>query len=214
MAGEFGLVKAATVAFKSVQIEIALLTLDFQMPDMMRSLGIAVYVSIFGVGSIMEVQEGFVASRIPKQGRVGVGYEDMRYLPSHSFCKRRQTSGRETCRSNAWKGFPSLRREYACHQVGRMAGQLTKPRSKPFKEVNGMQLPSYGGDNINGDSFDEKSFAIGGYAAMLSFNQWNLSFTEHSEQGDMYLSSLNIHLLWRKLCGQQLTTRGTVQLGL
>ncbi|EOY24169.1 3-deoxy-d-arabino-heptulosonate 7-phosphate synthase isoform 3 [Theobroma cacao] len=41
--------------------------------------------------------------------------------------------------------------------VGRMAGQFAKPRSEPFEIKDGVQLPSYRGDNINGDAFDEKS---------------------------------------------------------
>lgn len=93
-----------------------------------------------------------------------------------------------------------------------MAGQFAKPRSDPFEEKDGVKLPSYRGDNINGDAFDEKSripdpnrmhraytqsvatlnllraFATGGYAAMQRVNNWNLDFTEHSEQGDRLLS--------------------------
>lgn len=89
-----------------------------------------------------------------------------------------------------------------------MAGQFAKPRSDPFEEVNGVKLPSYKGDNINGDTFDEKSripdphrliraymqsaatlnllraFATGGYAAMQRVTEWNLDFVENSEQGD------------------------------
>ncbi|KAJ8649425.1 hypothetical protein MRB53_002448 [Persea americana] len=42
-------------------------------------------------------------------------------------------------------------------KVGRMAGQFAKPRSDPFEEKDGVKLPSYRGDNINGDAFDEKS---------------------------------------------------------
>ncbi|KAK3423535.1 hypothetical protein EUGRSUZ_F00366 [Eucalyptus grandis] len=96
-------------------------------------------------------------------------------------------------------------------KVGRMAGQFAKPRSDPFEEKNGVKLPSYRGDNVNGDAFDEKSripdpqrmiraycqsaatlnllraFATGGYAAMQRVTQWNLDFTEHSEQGDSFL---------------------------
>ena len=96
-------------------------------------------------------------------------------------------------------------------QVGRMAGQFAKPRSDPFEEKNGVKLPSYRGDNVNGDGFDEKSripdpqrmiraycqaaatlnllraFATGGYAAMQRVTQWNLDFTEQSEQGDRYV---------------------------
>ncbi|PON55897.1 DAHP synthetase, class II [Parasponia andersonii] len=95
-------------------------------------------------------------------------------------------------------------------KVGRMAGQFAKPRSDPFEDRDGVKLPSYRGDNINGDTFDEKSrvpdphrmiraytqsaatlnllraFATGGYAAMQRVTHWNLDFTEHSEQGDRY----------------------------
>lgn len=90
-----------------------------------------------------------------------------------------------------------------------MAGQFAKPRSDNFEEKNGVKLPSYRGDNINGDTFDEKSripdpqrmiraycqaaatlnllraFATGGYAAMQRVTQWNLDFTQQSE-GDRY----------------------------
>ncbi|KAL9679047.1 hypothetical protein QQ045_016900 [Rhodiola kirilowii] len=95
-------------------------------------------------------------------------------------------------------------------KVGRMAGQFGKPRSDNFEEKNGVKLPSYRGDNIIGDAFDDKSrvpdpqrlikaycqaaatlnllraFATGGYAAMQRVTQWNLDFTEHSEQGDRW----------------------------
>ncbi|GJV74011.1 phospho-2-dehydro-3-deoxyheptonate aldolase 1, chloroplastic-like protein [Tanacetum coccineum] len=95
-------------------------------------------------------------------------------------------------------------------RVGRMAGQFSKPRSDNFEEKNGVKLPSYRGDNINGDAFDEKSrtpdpqrliraycqsaatlnllraFATGGYAAMQRVTQWNLDFTKNSEAGDRY----------------------------
>ncbi|XP_062211451.1 phospho-2-dehydro-3-deoxyheptonate aldolase 1, chloroplastic-like [Phragmites australis] len=95
-------------------------------------------------------------------------------------------------------------------KVGRMAGQFAKPRSEAFEVRDGVKLPSYRGDNINGDAFDEKSripdpqrmirayaqsastlnllrsLATGGYAAMQRVTQWNLDFTEHSEQGDRY----------------------------
>ncbi|KAJ4914201.1 hypothetical protein Rs2_08822 [Raphanus sativus] len=96
-----------------------------------------------------------------------------------------------------------------------MAGQFAKPRSDPFEEKDGVKLPSYRGDNINGDAFDEKSripdphrmeraytqsvatlnllraFATGGYAAMQRVSQWNLDFSQHSEQGDRYRELAN-----------------------
>ncbi|KAK7823357.1 phospho-2-dehydro-3-deoxyheptonate aldolase 2 [Quercus suber] len=92
--------------------------------------------------------------------------------------------------------------------VGRMAGQFAKPRSDAFEIKDGVKLPSYRGDNINADAFNEKSripdpqrliraylqsvgtlnllraFATGGYAAMQRVSQWNLDFVVHSEQGD------------------------------
>nr|XP_023924799.1 phospho-2-dehydro-3-deoxyheptonate aldolase 1, chloroplastic-like [Quercus suber] len=91
-----------------------------------------------------------------------------------------------------------------------MAGQFAKPRSDAFEIKDGVKLPSYRGDNINGDAFNEKSripdpqrliraylqsvgtlnllraFATGGYAAMQRVSQWNLDFVVHSEQGDRY----------------------------
>ncbi|XP_026432597.1 phospho-2-dehydro-3-deoxyheptonate aldolase 2, chloroplastic-like [Papaver somniferum] len=95
-------------------------------------------------------------------------------------------------------------------KVGRMAGQFAKPRSDPFETKDGVTLPSYQGDNINSDAFDEKSrrpdpqrlltayaqsastlnllraFAVGGYAAIQRVTKWNLDFVENSEQGDKY----------------------------
>lgn len=38
-------------------------------------------------------------------------------------------------------------------KVGRMAGQFAKPRSAPTETVNGVELPSYRGDIINGFDF-------------------------------------------------------------
>lgn len=96
-------------------------------------------------------------------------------------------------------------------KVGRMAGQFAKPRSDDFETVDGVKLPSYRGDNINGDTFNLKSrqpdpqrmvrsycqaaatlnliraFATGGYAAMQRVIQWNLDFTSNSEQGEKYM---------------------------
>lgn len=100
-----------------------------------------------------------------------------------------------------------------------MAGQFAKPRSEPFEVKDGVKLPSYRGDNINGDPFDEKSrtpdpqrllraylqsvgtlnllraFATGGYAAMQRVADWKLDFVEHSEQGNRYKSHLDFHVI-------------------
>lgn len=100
-------------------------------------------------------------------------------------------------------------------KVGRMAGQFAKPRSADFEDVNGMRLPSYRGDNINGDAptLDARvpdpnrmvraytqaaatlnllrAFATGGYAAMQRVTQWNLDFVSKSEQGNRYRDLAN-----------------------
>lgn len=102
-----------------------------------------------------------------------------------------------------------------------MAGQFAKPRSDTHEEKDGVKLPSYKGDNINGDAFDVKSrtpdpqrliraytqaaatlnllrsFATGGYAAMQRVTQWNLDFVENSEQGDRYVLTFSLVLsIW------------------
>ncbi|TVU31654.1 hypothetical protein EJB05_23350, partial [Eragrostis curvula] len=93
-------------------------------------------------------------------------------------------------------------------KVGRLAGQFAKPRSNPTETRDGVTLPSYRGDIINGDAFDEKSrtpdpnrlitaysqsastlnllrgFAHGGYADLQRVTQWNLDFLRNSTQGD------------------------------
>src|SRR5438270_1410633 len=38
-------------------------------------------------------------------------------------------------------------------KVGRMAGQFAKPRSSPDETIDGVTLPSYRGDNVNGMDF-------------------------------------------------------------
>jgi 3-deoxy-7-phosphoheptulonate synthase len=89
-----------------------------------------------------------------------------------------------------------------------MASQFAKPRSEPLEERDDVKLPSYRGDNVNGDDFTEKSrvpdpqrmiraysqsvatlnllrvLATGAYAAMQRVTQWNLDFMDPSEQGD------------------------------
>src|SRR3569833_1939896 len=39
-------------------------------------------------------------------------------------------------------------------KVGRMAGQFAKPRSEPIETVDGVTLPSYRGDIVNGMGFE------------------------------------------------------------
>jgi len=89
-------------------------------------------------------------------------------------------------------------------KIGRVAGQFSKPRSSPTENVNGKELPSYLGDNINGMKFDEQSripdpdrllraysqsastlnllraFSQGGYADLSKVHLWNMSFVNES----------------------------------
>jgi len=100
-------------------------------------------------------------------------------------------------------------------KVGRVAGQFAKPRSSDIETKNGVALPSYRGDIINGIEFDEKSripdparqemayrqsaatlnllraFAQGGYASLENVHKWMLGFVEDSPQGDRYEALAN-----------------------
>ncbi|MDH5489196.1 MAG: 3-deoxy-7-phosphoheptulonate synthase class II [Rhodospirillaceae bacterium] len=95
-------------------------------------------------------------------------------------------------------------------KVGRMAGQFAKPRSDDNETINGVTLPAYRGDIVNGIEFDEKSrvpdpermvqaynqsastlnllraFAQGGYADLHKVQQWNLGFVANGQSGDRY----------------------------
>src|ERR1700704_1635180 len=42
-------------------------------------------------------------------------------------------------------------------KVGRLAGQFAKPRSSPTEVIDGVELPSYRGDIINGIDFTKES---------------------------------------------------------
>jgi 3-deoxy-7-phosphoheptulonate synthase len=83
-------------------------------------------------------------------------------------------------------------------KVGRMAGQFAKPRSADTETQDGVTLPSYFGDNVNGIEFDPetrrndpqrmiraysqaaatlnllRAFAGGGYANLRQVHQWTL----------------------------------------
>jgi 3-deoxy-7-phosphoheptulonate synthase len=95
-------------------------------------------------------------------------------------------------------------------KVGRIAGQFAKPRSADTETIDGVELPSYRGDIINGMEFDEASrvpdperqiaayrqaastlnllraFAKGGYADLNEVHRWNQDFVADSPQGARY----------------------------
>ena len=87
-------------------------------------------------------------------------------------------------------------------KVGRIAGQFAKPRSSSTETQDGVTLPSYRGDIINGIEFTEearipsperqvmayrqsaatlnllRAFAMGGYANLENVHQWMLGFVK------------------------------------
>ncbi len=95
-------------------------------------------------------------------------------------------------------------------KVGRLAGQFAKPRSADTETIDGVELPSYRGDIINGISFNEearvpdpkrmlraysqsaatlnllRAFAQGGYANLMDVHRWNLDFVASSGAGEKY----------------------------
>jgi 3-deoxy-7-phosphoheptulonate synthase len=95
-------------------------------------------------------------------------------------------------------------------KIGRMAGQFAKPRSEPDETRDGVTLPSYRGDIINGEDFTPESrrhnpwnmveayhqsaqtlnilraFSTGGYADISRLQAWNLDFVEQTDEGSRY----------------------------
>lgn len=96
-------------------------------------------------------------------------------------------------------------------KLGRMAGQFAKPRSADMEDKDGVSLPSYRGDIINGPDFTPEAripdpwrlvraynqsaatlnllrgFSTGGYAGLTRIASWNLDFMANSDEGKAYL---------------------------
>mgnify|MGYP001316212654 CR=1 FL=1 len=90
-------------------------------------------------------------------------------------------------------------------KVGRMAGQFAKPRSAPTEVIDGVELPSYRGDIINGfeptaaarvpdparmlQAYTQaaatlnllRAFSTGGFADIHRVHSWTLGFAEHDK---------------------------------
>lgn len=88
-------------------------------------------------------------------------------------------------------------------KIGRIAGQYAKPRSSPTETRDGITLPSYLGDAVNGFEFEEsarepdpqrllemyhksaaslnliRAFTKGGYADLRRVHEWNRGFTSN-----------------------------------
>ncbi|CAM9918382.1 unnamed protein product [Pylaiella littoralis] len=100
-------------------------------------------------------------------------------------------------------------------KIGRAAGQFAKPRSEDFETIDGVTLPSYRGDIVNGLEFTEvarqndpyrmlsayhqsaqasdgltinllRAFSSGGFADINSLNAWNMDFVQNTAEGSKY----------------------------
>jgi 3-deoxy-7-phosphoheptulonate synthase len=118
-------------------------------------------------------------------------------------------------------------------KMGRMAGQFAKPRSSDTETIDGVTLPSYRGDIINGPEFTEASripdpgrmefgyfqsastlnllraFSSGGYANLSEVHRWNLGFVERSPLVERYkdlASRIDETLSFMAACGMTSTT--------
>ncbi|PCI38699.1 MAG: 3-deoxy-7-phosphoheptulonate synthase class II [Rhodospirillaceae bacterium] len=95
-------------------------------------------------------------------------------------------------------------------KVGRMAGQFAKPRSSNDETIDGVTLPAYRGDMVNGMAFTPeqripdperlmqvynqsastlnllRAFAQGGFADLHKVQRWNLDFVKDNPLGERY----------------------------
>jgi 3-deoxy-7-phosphoheptulonate synthase len=95
-------------------------------------------------------------------------------------------------------------------KLGRMAGQFAKPRSANTETIDGVELPSYRGDNVNDIGFTAESripdpkrmvqgyaqsaatlnllraFAQGGYANLAQVHRWTLDYMGRSPWATKY----------------------------
>lgn len=113
-------------------------------------------------------------------------------------------------------------------KVGRIAGQFAKPRSQDMESFQGVKLPSYRGDMINGIDFNPqarihdpnrllqaynqsaatlnllRAFAQGGFADLNAVHKWNLDFVKDNAFGQKYeelAARITQALDFMKACG-------------
>ncbi|MCE3233462.1 MAG: 3-deoxy-7-phosphoheptulonate synthase class [Rickettsiaceae bacterium] len=122
-------------------------------------------------------------------------------------------------------------------KVGRIAGQFAKPRSAGTEIIDGVELPSYRGDMVNGMDFDAearrpdpqrliqaydqstatlnylRSLAKGGYASLKNVNKWNQEFASESAQGRLFknlVERINESLAFMESFGFDLEKSGEI----
>ena len=100
-------------------------------------------------------------------------------------------------------------------KVGRVAGQFAKPRSADTETIDGVELPSYRGDIINGIEFNSeqrvpdpqrmimgyrqsaatlnllRAFASGGFADLTRVHEWTTGFMKGANGSPRYEETAN-----------------------
>ncbi|GGZ04139.1 3-deoxy-7-phosphoheptulonate synthase class II [Streptomyces nitrosporeus] len=123
-------------------------------------------------------------------------------------------------------------------KVGRIAGQYSKPRSRDTETRNGVELPVYRGDSVNGTEFTPESrtpdperlkrmyhasaatlnlvraFTTGGYADLRQVHAWNQDFVAMSPSGKRYeqlAGEIDKALAFMRACGMDAEELRTVE---
>ncbi len=113
-------------------------------------------------------------------------------------------------------------------KIGRLAGQFAKPRSGPIEIRDGVELPAYRGDAVNGFDFTPqarahdpdrmlrayhcaavtlnlcRAFTTGGYADLRQAHSWNQDFVRQSPSGQRYerlAGEIDRALSFMRACG-------------
>jgi 3-deoxy-7-phosphoheptulonate synthase len=124
-------------------------------------------------------------------------------------------------------------------KIGRLAGQFAKPRSSPVERRDGVELPAYRGDAINGLEFTAaartpdparllrayncaavtlnlcRAFTTGGYADLHQVHAWNQDFVRASPSGQRYerlAGDIDRALAFMRACGADPDELRTVEL--
>ena len=113
-------------------------------------------------------------------------------------------------------------------KLGRIAGQFAKPRSSDVETLDGLTLPSYRGDIVNGSEFSVaartpdpqrllraythsatvlnllRALAQGGFADLRQVHRWTADFVRQSPQGERFealASRIDDCLAFMAACG-------------
>ncbi len=123
-------------------------------------------------------------------------------------------------------------------KIGRLAGQFAKPRSGMTETRDGVELPAYRGDAINGFEFTPaarthdpdrmlrayhcaavtlnlcRAFTTGGYADLHQVHAWNRDFVSNSPSGQRYerlAGEIDRALSFMRACGIESDELRTVE---